>query len=271
MRTREFGASGVSVPIVGQGTWMMEADPAASLRALRAGLDLGLRHIDTAEMYGAGRAEEIVGEAIAGRRHEVYLVSKVLPSNATHGGTLAACERSLRRLRTDRLDLYLLHWRGEKPLEPVFRAFDRLRRDGKIGAFGVSNFDVADLEEAITISTDIACNQVLYHLKERAIEHVVLPWCEKRGIPVVAYSPLGEGDFRGSDPDLQAVARAHDVAVHAVALAWLARRTFVIPKSSNLAHVRENAAAGELTLSAEEVDRLDRAFPIGPRKPLPMI
>jgi len=155
--------------------------------------------------------------------------------------------------------------------EDRLRAFDRLRRDGKIGAFGVSNFDVADLEEAITISTDIACNQVLYHLKERAIEHVVLPWCEKRGIPVVAYSPLGEGDFRGSDPDLQAVARAHDVAVHAVALAWLARRTFVIPKSSNLAHVRENAAAGELTLSAEEVDRLDRAFPIGPRKPLPMI
>jgi diketogulonate reductase-like aldo/keto reductase len=250
---------------------MMEADAAASVAALREGLDLGLRHIDTAEMYGAGRAEEIVAEAIAGRRDEVYLVSKVLPSHATYDGTLKACEQSLRRLKTDRLDLYLLHWRGEGPLEATFRAFERLKLEGKILEFGVSNFDVGDLEEAAAVSDGIICNQVLYHLRERAIEHAVLPWCEQRGIAVVAYSPLGEGDFPAEDPILQSIARAHRVSAYAVALAWLARRTFVIPKSSNRRHVRENAAAGELSLEPTDVERLDGAFPPGPPKPLPMI
>jgi len=250
--------AGASVSVVGQGTWEMEKTRAASVRALRRGLDLGMTHIDTAEMYGSGACEEIVAEAIAGLRDEAFIVSKVLPSNATHDGTLAACERSLRRLRTDRLDLYLLHWRDATPLAETFRAFDRLLRDGKIRAFGVSNFDVADLQEAWAIDRRIACNQVLYHLKERAIEHSVLPWCRAHGVPVVAYSPYGEGDF---PPDVP----------RASALAFLARETFVIPKSSNVEHVEENARAGNLDLTAAEIAAIDRAQPRGAPRPLPMI
>jgi diketogulonate reductase-like aldo/keto reductase len=253
---------------VGQGTWEMERTPKESIAALRRGLDLGMTHVDTAEMYGAGEVEALVGKAIAGRRDEVFLVSKVLPSNASYDGTITACERSLKRLKTDRLDVYLLHWRGDKPLGPCFDAMRKLRDAGKIRAFGVSNFDVEDLEEC---PADVVCNQVLYHLKERAIEHWVAPLCAKKRIAVVAYSPLGEGDFPRDHADLAGIARAHGVSVYAVALAWLAREAFVIPKSSVLAHVEENAKAGELELTAGEVARIDGAFPRGDSKPLPMI
>jgi diketogulonate reductase-like aldo/keto reductase len=197
---RPFGPTRREVAVIGQGTWYGEGDDrAAAVAALCRGLDLGMTHIDTAEMYGSGAAEEIVGEAIAGRRDEVFLVSKVLPQNASRTGTLAACEMSLARLKTDRLDCYLLHWRGEHPLEDTFAAFEQLRRAGKILSWGVSNFDESDLEEARRTAGEgrIACNQVLYHLKERAIEHAVHLSCEKHGLAVVAYSPFGHGDFPG--------------------------------------------------------------------------
>ena len=198
MQRRPFGSTGREVPIIGQGTWYIEqADPATAIAALRRGLDLGMTHIDTAEMYGSGAAEELVAEAIAGRRDEVFLVSKVLPQNASLSGTIAACERSLRRLKTDRLDCYLLHWRGSHPLAETFAAFEQLRAEGKILSWGVSNFDVADLEELRRVAGTghPACNQVLYHLQERAIEHAVLPWCEENGVAVVAYSPFGHRRF----------------------------------------------------------------------------
>jgi diketogulonate reductase-like aldo/keto reductase len=200
MERRRFGPAKRAVPVIGQGTWYVEtADRATVIAALRHGLDLDMDHIDTAEMYGEGAAEEIVGEAIVGRREEVFLVSKVLPENASRRGTVAACERSLARLKTDRLDCYLLHWRGEHPLEDTFAAFEQLQREGKILSWGVSNFDEPDLEEAWEIAGAgrLVCNQVLYHLKERAIEHAVLPWCEAHGVAVVAYSPFGHGDFPG--------------------------------------------------------------------------
>ena len=196
MERRRFGPTGRKVAVIGQGTWHIDTgDRASAVAALRLGLDLGMNHIDTAEMYGD--AEDVVGEAIAGRREEVFLVSKVLPQNASRTGTIAACERSLARLGTDRLDCYLLHWRGEHPLEDTFAAFEQLRRAGKILSWGVSNFDEPDLEEALEIAGEgrIACNQVLYHLEERAIEHAVLPWCEEHGVAVVAYSPLGHGQL----------------------------------------------------------------------------
>ena len=186
MERRRFGPTDRKVPVIGQGTWYNDnEDPALAIDALRRGLDLGMTHIDTAEMYGSGAAEDIIAVAIAGRRDEVFLVSKVLPSNASRRGTIAACERSLARLETDRLDCYLLHWRGEYPLEETFSAFEQLRREGKILSWGVSNFDEPDLQEALAIAGEgrIACNQVLYHLEERAIEHAVLPWCEDQRRP----------------------------------------------------------------------------------------
>ncbi|HET6202566.1 MAG TPA: aldo/keto reductase [Planctomycetota bacterium] len=279
MRRERFGRTGVRVPVVGQGTWRMEEDAAASIRALRRGIDLGMTHLDTAEMYGSGRVEEIVGEAVAGRRDEVFLVSKVLPSNASFRGTVEACERSLRRLRTDRLDLYLLHWREGGALAETLRAFERLEGEGKIGAWGASNFDVADLEEAWSAggAGRIACNQVLYHVGERAIEHAVIPWCERHGVAVVAYSPLAEGNLPAPSTAggraLAEVARRRGASAAQVALAFLIRRpgTFAIPKATRLDHVEENAGAGDLVLADEEVAILDRAFPRGERKPLPMI
>src|ERR1700722_11482831 len=215
--TRSFGSTGREVSSVGQGTWRSdESVSAPAVAALRRGLDLGMTHIDTAEMYGSGAAESLVGAAIAGRRDEVFLVSKVLPSNPSRRGTIAACEKSLARLKTDRLDCYLLHWRGSHPLEETIAAFDALVSDGKILSWGVSNFDVADLEEVASIAgaAHPACNQVLYHLKERAIEHRVLPWCEKHGAAVVAYTPFGETPsiFERGGPQaaaLHAVAAAH--------------------------------------------------------------
>ncbi len=281
MDTRVMGSTGVAVPVLGQGTWQMEEDDRASaIRALRLGLDLGLTHLDTAELYGHGEVESWVGEALQGRRDEAFLVSKLMPVNASYAGTLQACERSLKRLRTDRLDCYLLHWPGSHPLEDTLRAFEQLVRDGKIRAWGVSNFDVEELEEALAIAGPgrIACNQVLYHLRERHIEHQVLPWCEAHGVALVGYSPFGSGDFpapgSGDGRVLTAVARAHGVSTRQVALAFLTRRAplFAIPKASREVHTRDNAAAAGLRLSAEELARLEEAFPLGaPERTLPMV
>jgi diketogulonate reductase-like aldo/keto reductase len=272
MERRGFASTGRQVAVIGQGTWYGEEDLATAVVALRRGLDLGMTHIDTAEMYGDGAAEEAVGEAIAGRRDEVFLVSKVLPENASRSGTLAACERSLARLRTDRLDCYLLHWRGEHPLEDTFAAFEQLRREGKVLSWGVSNFDVPDLEEAWALGgSGLTCNQVLYHLKERAIEHAVVPWCEEHGVAVVAYSPFGHGDFPGprtrGGRALQEIAEAHGATPRQVALRFLLRRPslFAIPKASSPEHAAENAGAGDLRLTKAELARIDEAFPRGPR------
>jgi diketogulonate reductase-like aldo/keto reductase len=265
--------------VIGQGTWYIDSgDRASAVAALRRGLDLGMNHIDTAEMYGD--AETMVAEAIAGRRDEVFLVSKVLPQNASRSGTVAACERSLARLRTDRLDCYLLHWRGQHPLEDTFAAFERLRGEGKVLSWGVSNFDEPDLDEALTVAGEgrIACNQVLYHLEQRAIEHAVLPWCEAHRVAVVAYSPLGHGHFPGPRSEggrvLREIAVAHDATPRQVALSFLVRhpRLFAIPKASSPDHAAENAGAGDLRLTDAELARIDEAFPRGPRpRQLPML
>src|SRR5580700_6460340 len=241
---RTFGTTRRRVAAVGQGSWRIEESAAdAAVLALRRGLDLGLTHIDTAEMYGSGAAEAIIGEAIFGRRDEVFLVSKVLPSNASKRGTLAACEKSLARLRTDRLDCYLLHWRGSYRLEETVAAFDSLVRDGKILSWGVSNFDVSDLEEvaAIAGAGHPVCNQVLYHLQERAIEHAVLPWCREHGTAVVAYTPFGQStapfDARTRHGRvLQDIADAHGASARQVALSFLLGHPegLVIPKASSV-------------------------------------
>lgn len=274
MEKRIFGVTGVEVPVIGQGTWQMENDDrAGAIRALQVGLDLGMTHLDTAELYGRGRVEEsIVSEAIAGRRDEVFLVSKVMPSHATYEGTLKACERSLQRLKTDRLDCYLLHWPGPHPLEDTLRAFEKLVQDGKLRSWGVSNFGVEELEETVRIAGPgrVACNQVLYHLEERAIEHTVLPWCERANIAVVGYSPFGNGRFPRPESRkghvLAAIAQVHGVSPHQVALQFLVRRPllFAIPKASREVHARDNAAADRLKLSPEELARIDAAFPLGP-------
>lgn len=278
---RRFGATNRLVSVIGQGTWFIEsAGEARAIAALRLGLDLGLNHIDTAEMYGAGVTEEIVGRAIAGRRDEVFLVSKVLPANASHTGTVVSCEESLTRLGTDRLDCYLLHWRGSYPLSATISAFEYLMHKGKILSWGVSNFDVADLEEVWKLDGGhhLVCNQVLYHLRERAIEHAVLPWCIKRNIAVVAYSPFGHGDF--PDPQspggrvLQQIADAHKATPRQVALQFLTRwpKSFTIPKASNPEHVTESARATAIRLTEDEIEQIDKAFPRGPRpRELPTI
>jgi diketogulonate reductase-like aldo/keto reductase len=281
MERRRFGPTKDEVPVIGQGTWHMEdEDRAAVVAALRRGLDLGMRHIDTAEMYGAGLVEEMVGEAIAGRRDEVFLVSKVMPANASRRGTIAACERSLARLRTDWLDGYLLHWRGEHPLEGTIAAFQQLERDGKIRSWGVSNFDVPDLEEAWALAGpgQLVCNQVLYHLQQRAIEWAVLPWCEEHGVAVTGYSPLGSGRFPGPRTRggrvLQEIAEADHATPRQVALRFLMRQPplFTIPKAARRDHVAENAGAGDLRLTDEEIARIDAAFPLGHRpRTLPML
>ncbi len=280
MERRRFHASGPEVAVIGQGTWQIEGhDRSTTVRALRKGLDLGMNHIDTAEMYGGGAAEEIVAEAIAGRRDQVFLVSKVLPENASRRGTVTACERSLARLRTDHLDCYLLHWRGSHPLQDTIAGFQQLQRDGKIRRWGVSNFDVDDLQEAADIAgaEHIACNQVLYHLGERAIEHEVLPWCEQNGVALVGYSPFGHGDFPGPNSRegkvLEEIARAHGATRRQVALRFLVRRPplYAIPKSGDPKHTAENAAAGDLVLGDEEIARIDRAFPPGRKRGLPML
>jgi len=281
VKRHRFGSATRDVAAIGQGTWYIEnGDRTAAVSALRRGIDLGMTHIDTAEMYGSGVAEEIVGEGIEGRRDDVFLVSKVLPENASRTGTLSACERSLVRLGTDRLDCYLLHWRGSHPLEGTVAAFEQLVRDGKIRSWGVSNFDIADLEETRRIAgaDRIACNQVLYHLRERAIEHAVLPWCERHRVTVVAYSPFGHDRFPGprtaGGRALGRIAADHGATPRQIALAFLVRRPslFAIPKASNVEHAAENAGAGDIRLNEADLARIDEAFPVGlhPRA-LPMI
>ena len=272
MRHRRFGRTGVDVPVVGLGTWNMEKDDEAKvIAAIEAGIEAGATHVDTAEMYGRGEAERIVGKAIDGRRDELFVVSKVLPSNASSQGMFDACRRSLDRLRIDSLDCYLLHWLGSHPLKETIAAFEKLESKGRIRSWGVSNFDENALATALEIAGPdrIACNQVLYHLQERSIEHKVIPFCQQNDIPVVAYSPFGSGDF--PDPEsrqgklLEEIANELGVSPRQAALAFLLRHDgmFLIPKSSDPDHARENAEAGDLELSQSQIDRIDEAFPRG--------
>jgi diketogulonate reductase-like aldo/keto reductase len=281
MERHPFGSIKRQVAAIGQGTWHIEtADRRSAIAALRRGLDLGMTHIDTAEMYGSGAAEEVVAEAIAGRRDEVFLVSKVLPQHASRSATIAACEKSLARLKTEWLDCYLLHWRGSYPLEETIAGFERLQRAGKIRSWGVSNFDVDDLEEAVSIAGEgtLACNQVLYHLKERSIEQAVIPWCEQHGVAVVGYTPFGHsvsifGSGTTAGRVLSEIAAAHDATPRQVALRFLIRRPslFTIPKASTPAHAAENAGAGDLKLTKRELELIDEAFPLDRRsRGLPM-
>lgn len=269
MQYRPFGTTGKDVARIGQGSWNIpERGPAAdgAKLALQRGVELGMTHIDTAEMYGDGRAEELIGEAIREgelRRENLFIVSKVLPSNSSYAGTLRACERSLRRLGVDYLDCYLLHWRGSQPLRETMRALEKLVDDGKIRALGVSNFDVDDLEEAKAALErhPLACNQVLYHLKERGIEHRVQPWCAQNEVAVVAYTPFG----RSSIPvgALDEIAKKHGVTPRDVILAFLTREpnVFTIPKAATIPHVEENARAGDVDLDAGDIAQIDGAFP----------
>lgn len=267
--------SGDVVPALGQGTWHMAEHPQRrqqEIRALRSGLDLGMTLIDTAEMYADGGAEELVGEAIAGRRHDVFLVSKVLPENATRRGTVAACARSLRRLRTNWLDLYLLHWRGQVPLEETIAAFEALVDTGDIRRWGVSNFDISDMQELVEIpgGEGVTTDQVLYNLTHRGIEYNLLPWCRGQRIPIMAYSPIEQGRMLGH-PQLIKIAARHGATPSQVALAWVLRQEGIIaiPKAGKPEHVRENRAALELRLERQDFVELDRAFP-PPTDPVPL-
>jgi diketogulonate reductase-like aldo/keto reductase len=265
---------GEAVAALGQGTWHMGESTgkrAQEIAALRAGLDLGMSLIDTAEMYAGGVAEEIVGEAFAGRRDEIFIVSKVLPENATRRGTIAACERSLKRLQTDRIDLYLLHWRGGPALADTLAAFATLIQDGKIRHWGVSNFDADDMEELWGLDGDgCATNQVLYNLSRRSIEYDLVPACRKRRIPIMAYSPIEQGRLL-RHAALKDIANRHDATPAQIALAWLLRQegTIVIPKSATLARIRENRDSAGIQLDETDVAALDRAFP-PPKAPRPL-
>jgi diketogulonate reductase-like aldo/keto reductase len=274
--------SGRTIPLLGQGTWNMGEDPSArgaEVAALRLGLDLGMNLIDTAEMYGEGGAEEVVGEAIAGRRDEVYLVSKVYPHNASRAGVLAACERSLKRLKVDCIDLYLLHWRGSVPLAETIEGFARLREQGKIRDYGVSNFDLDDMQEVMGVPGGelVATDQVLYNLAQRGIEWDLLPWCRARGMPVMAYSPLESSPSEQAAmlgrPQIREVAQRHGATPAQVARAWLLRQEGVaaIPKAVRLEHVRANHAALALAdrLTQEDLAELDAGFP-APRRRQPL-
>ncbi|WP_347269495.1 aldo/keto reductase [Trichocoleus sp. FACHB-90] len=265
--------SGQLIPVLGMGTWQMGENARnrqSEIDALRHGLDLGLTLIDTAEMYGEGGAEEVIADAIASRRAEVFLVSKVYPHNASKRGTITACERSLQRLKTDYLDLYLLHWRGSVPLAETLEAFQTLQQSGKIRSYGVSNFDAEDMEEAIGLKDGkgIATNQVLYNLMRRGIEWNLLPWCRQQGIPIMAYSPIEQGRLLNNGT-LKTIAQEREVTAAQVAIAWLLHQenVIVIPKSSRINHVEQNYAALNLKLSAEELATLDAAFP-APTKPV---
>lgn len=270
---RAFGSTGVEVPVIGQGTWMVEGEAEKerlAIEALRAGLDLGLTHIDTAEMYGSGRSEELVGKAIAGRRDQVFLVSKVLPSNASYDGTLRACERSLRRLGTDRLDLYLLHWESSYPIGETMRAMGKLVDEGQIRFAGVSNFDVEQVKaaQAALRNHRLAANQVLYHLGERGIERKLIPYCQDAEIAVVGYTPFGRGTFpkakSAGGKVLAEIAERQGKTVRQVILNFLTRLegTFTIPKAGNVEHTRENAGGMGWRLRVEEIAAIDRAFPV---------
>lgn len=264
--------NGRSVPVLGQGTWRMgdeRSRAADEVRSLQAGLDLGMTLIDTAEMYGNGASEAIVGQAVKGRRDEAFIVSKVLPSNASRDGTEAACERSLKHLGIDHIDLYLLHWRGGYPLAETVAAFEALKRAGKIGAWGVSNFDVDDMEELLAVpdGRHVAANQVLYNLSRRGIEYDLLPWCQSRGVAVMAYSPLDEGRLL-RNADLVHIAKAHQATPAQIALAFLKTQPGVIsiPKTASPARAGENRDAMDIHLTGENLVALDAAFPPPKRK-----
>jgi diketogulonate reductase-like aldo/keto reductase len=269
---------GETVPALGQGTWQMageRARRAEEIAALRLGVELGMTLIDTAEMYGEGKTEELVGEALAGLRDRAFLVSKVYPHNASRQGVIDACERSLRRLKTDRLDLYLLHWRGSIPLSQTVAGLEALRRDGKIRHWGVSNFDTGDMEELFAIPGGTACatNQILYNLSRRGPEYELLPWMAERRIPAMAYSPIEQGRLPKS-ATLSDLARKHGATEYQVALAWVMRRPDVIaiPKAGRAEHVRENRKAADIVLDGEDLRAIDAAFkPPGRRKPLEML
>ena len=272
MRTLKL-PSGQLIPVLGMGTWQMGENARnrqSEIDALRYGLDLGLTLIDTAEMYGEGGAEEVIAQAIASRRAEVFLVSKVYPHNASKRGTIAACERSLQRLKTDYLDLYLLHWRGSVPLAETLEGLATLQQSGKIRSYGVSNFDAEDMEEAIGLKDGkgIATNQVLYNLMRRGIEWNLLPWCRQQGIPIMAYSPIEQGRLL-NNRTLKTIAQQRGVTAAQVAIAWLLHQenVIVIPKSSRIDHVEQNYAALNLKLNADELASLDAAFP-APTKPV---
>lgn len=257
------------------GTWCMGENRRRfddEVKALRHGLSLGLSLIDTAEMYGEGGAEEVVGAAIAGKRSDVFLVSKVYPHNASRKGAVAACERSLKRLNTDYIDLYLLHWRGSEPLADTLDAFETLKQAGKIRDYGVSNFDVDDMEAAMQLPTgkQIVTNQILYNLSRRGVEHDLLPWCQQQNVSVMAYSPIEQGRLLGNKV-LEKIGRAKGVRGAQVAIAWLLHQEniIVIPKSSRLEHIEQNVAAQEIKLSSEEMAELDVAFP-APSRPIPL-
>lgn len=275
---RTLTINGHPVPALGLGTWNIgdsKAGRDAEIAALRRGIELGMTVIDTAEMYGNGRSESLVGEAIAGMRDAVYLVSKVLPSNASEAGTIRACEASLKRLRVDALDLYLLHWRGRHPLAETVSAFERLVEEGKIRAWGVSNFDVDDMEELLGTAGGRSCaaNQVLYNPEHRGIEFDLLPWCIAHNVAVMAYSPLGQGGKLLRSPALQSVAREHGVSPAQVALAWcLQQPVIAIPKTGSVKHAEENAAAADLALQEHNLAIIDEAWPPPKRKqPLDML
>jgi diketogulonate reductase-like aldo/keto reductase len=264
---------GTEVPALGQGTWHMgERGNAAKaeVAALKLGIELGMTLIDTAEMYGNGRAEELVAEATSGQRDKLFIVSKVYPHNASRTGVPAACERSLKRLNTDRIDLYLLHWRGSHRLAETVEAFETLRAEGKIRNWGVSNFDAGDMQEVARLPGGEHCasNQVLYHVGSRGIEYDLLPWCREHKVPVMAYSPLGQGGRLLQSRALAAVAKRHDATPAQIAVAWTLRHDNVIsiPKATDPQHVRENAAAGAITLSGDDLAAIDAAHPPPGRK-----
>ncbi len=273
MRKRAFGPLDIQLPVVGLGTWHLdEADPDDALLALRTGLDLGMLHVDTAEYYGSA-VEALVGDAVRERRDQVFLVSKIMPQDASRRGTVRTCEKDLKRIGTDYLDCYLIHWPGSQPLEDSIAGLEELLAAGKIRSWGVSNFDERLLAEVREIAGPdrLVCNQVLYHLEERTIEHAVLPWCEENGVAVVGYTPFGESVFPPSGKGgqlLKALAQKHGATPRQIALAFLTRRDslFAIPKSGNAEHVRENAGAAKVALEESELTAIDRAFPVGQRR-----
>ncbi len=280
MRKKPFGPTGIELPVIGQGTWDIPESGAAvdeAKRAIRRGIELGMTHLDTAEMYGGGAVERILGDAIRDiPRDTIFVTSKVLPANASYSKTIAACERSLRRLKLDYLDLYLLHWPSGVPLEETMRALAELVREGKTRFAGISNFDVEDMLDAeqYLANVPLACNQVLYHLNERAPEHRLIPVASQHNIAIVAYTPFGRGRFpreaAGHNGVLGRIAAKHDATPRQVILAFLTRypNVFTIPKASSVAHVEENARAGDLELDAREIEEIDAAFPLGRERPI---
>src|SRR5450830_98331 len=277
MRKTKF-PSGEEVPVLGQGTWGLGERPENrqnEIDALRFGIDIGMTLIDTAEMYGDGAAEELIGKAIEGRREQTFIVDKVLPHNATRKGTVGACEKSLRRLKTDRIDLYLLHWHGAVPLAETLAGFDDLLRAGKIRYWGVSNFDVPEMKQVARLSDGaaVASNQVLYNLTRRGIEYDLMPWCEQHEIPIMAYSPLEQGRLMG-DPEIRRIADEHSATPAQIALAWVLRKEnlIAVPKASTPGHVKQNRVALDIHLTPDQLTALDRVFPPPDHKmPLEMI